>query len=63
MNHATRFTKVCASQFTGICDYLTPQKKHALTHFATWLQLLLLGGDAAENRERVVEGRKYFPLI
>jgi len=39
------------------------QKKHVLTHFTTWLQLLLLGGDTAENRGRVVEGRKYFPLV
>jgi len=39
------------------------QKKHALPHCATWLQLLLLGGDTAENRERVVEGRKCFPIV
>jgi len=43
--------------------YLRHYLMHVLTHFATWLQLLLLGGDTAENRERVVEGRKYFQLV
>jgi len=58
MNYATRFTNVCASQFTGICAISNAQKKHVLTHFLQHAKLLTL-----QRTEHVVEGRKYFPLV
>ncbi len=64
MNHTTHFTNVCAHQITGICAIIQYLKKACLTILCLkWLQLLLLEGGTAENREHDVEGRGFLPHV
>ncbi len=61
MNHATRFTNVCARQITGICAIIYRPKKHVLNYFVLEMAAVIVArGGTTENRERVVEGKGFF---
>ncbi len=63
MNHATHFTNICACQITDICSLFNAQKA-CLKQFELEMAVIIVArGGTAENRERVVEGRGFYPHV